>query len=107
MPRSPLSFELHAPDQITLGSPIAFRFSSETRVSGRIRLTSGTESVPFRLQREAGEPSESAAGHRVRGKSGAFQIVEWGTHTVGAELVLRFEGRKVWMTVCEADPSEG
>ena len=94
-----MSFELHAPEKITLGRPIAFRFSSETRVSGRVRLTAGTNALPFRLQRAGGEVGELASSHRVRGKTGAFQIVDWGTHEAGVELVLRFEGRKVWMRV--------
>jgi len=93
------SFELIAPETITLGSPIAFSFTSVTRLSGRVRLTSGTEVVSFRLEKAPGDLSAPAPGHRVRGKTGAYSIHDWGEHAVGAELVLRFEGRKVWMKV--------
>ena len=37
-----------------------FQFTSETRVSGRVRLTSGTEAVPFRLGRGPDALSEDA-----------------------------------------------
>lgn len=94
-----MSLELQAPERITVGTPIPVRFSSDTRVAGRIRLTSGTEEVPFRLQPVGGEPSEPATGHRVRGKSGDYTLVDWGEHPDGTELVLRFEARKIWMTV--------
>ncbi len=90
---------MEAPEQITNGMPIPFSFTSVTRVSGRVRLTLGTEALSFRLERGEGELSAPSSGHRVRGKTGAFKIVDWGEHSVGTELVLRFEGRKVWMKV--------
>ena len=70
-----------------------------TRIAGRIRLTLGTEALSFRLSGAEGEPSEPSAGHRVRGKTGDYRITEWGQHPAGTELVLRFEGRKIWMKV--------
>ena len=94
-----MSFTLTAPEQITAGEPISFSFTSETRVGGRIRLTAGTEALTYRLQNEAGEISEPGAGHRIRGKAGAYSLLEWGEHAEGTELVLRFEGHKVWMKV--------
>ena len=98
-----MSFELHAPGAITIGQPISFEFSSSTRVSGRVRLTAGPEALPFRLIKAGAERSDRATGHRVRGKTGAYQIVDWGVHEAGTELVLRFEGRKIWMTVRDGD----
>ena len=94
-----MSFTLTAPESITVGQPIPFSFTSETRVGGRVRLTAGTEALTYRLQNEAGETSEPGAGHRVRGKSGPYALLDWGEHAEGTELVLRFEGHKVWMTV--------
>ncbi len=41
--------ELVAPETLVLGQPFVFSFRSETRVAGRIRLTSGTEAVEFTL----------------------------------------------------------
>ena len=96
-----MSFELKAPEQIFVGAPIVFSYSSDNRVSGRLRLTAGTEAVMFRLQKEGADAGEPDAGPRVRGKSGTFAISDWGQHEVGAELVLRFEGRKVWMKVTD------
>jgi len=96
--------ELVAPNTITLGEPFLVAFRSDTRVAGRLRLTAGTEAIPFVLEREGKEPTKSA-GHRVRGKEGSFRILDWGDHEVGSELVLRFEGAKVWMSV--AGPGEG
>ena len=93
---------LTAPESIVLGQPIEFSFSAEERVAGRIRLTAGTEAIPFRLERDPDTVSEPKPGHRVRGRSGSFRIVDWGDHAVGSELVLRFEGAKVWMTVAAA-----
>ena len=52
----------------------------------------------FRLERD-GELSEPADQHRVRGRKGELRIVDWGEHPVGTELVLRFEGAKVWLKV--------
>ena len=94
-----MPFEFSAPEQITSGVPIWFSYSSEFRVSGRIRLTLGTEALSFRLGGEDSQLSEPSAGPRIRGKSGKYSIVDWGDHAVGTELVLRFEGKKVWMTV--------
>ena len=94
-----MSFELTAPDTITVGTPIAFSFTSLTRVSGRIRLTSGTDAIAFRLATSPDEISAPSAGHRVRGKAGEYQIIDWGEHESGVELVLRFEGKKAWMKV--------
>jgi len=94
-----MSVVLSAPEQIATGTPIPFSFSSQTRVSGRVRLTHGTEALSFRLERGPEDISAVAAGHRIRGKHGAFKIRDWGEHPSGTELVLRFEGRKIWMTV--------
>lgn len=91
---------LVAPDTIALGAPFEATFSSPTRVAGRLRLTSGTDLVPFTLRREGRDPMQGTA-HRVRGKEGAFHISDWGEHAVGTELVLRFEGAKAWMKVVE------
>lgn len=90
---------LTAPETIALGQPIAFSFTADERVTGRIRLTAGTEAVPFRLERDPGTVSEPKPGHRVRGREGSFRIHDWGEHAVGDELVLRFEGAKAWMKV--------
>ena len=96
-----MSFELKAPEQIFVGAPIVFSYSSDNRVSGRLRLTAGTQAVMFRLQKEGGDVGEPDAGPRIRGKSGTYAISDWGEHDVGAELVLRFEGRKAWLKVAE------
>jgi len=90
--------ELIAPRQIILGQPFNFSFRSEARVAGRLRLTAGKDAVEFTLDR-GDRPPETSAGHRLRGKQGSFQISNWGEHEVGAELVLRFEGQKLWLTV--------
>lgn len=90
--------ELVAPQTLTVGQPFLVAFRSPTRVAGRLRLTAGTELVPFVLEREGREPVKSTT-HRVRGKEGSFRIADWGDHADGTELVLRFEGAKVWMTV--------
>jgi hypothetical protein len=94
-----VSVDLQAPTTITSGTPIPFAYSAEHRVSGRVRLTSGKEALTFRLKNQAGELSEPTSGPRLRGKHGSFHIVEWGEHPEGTELVLRFEGRKIWMKV--------
>lgn len=96
-----MSFELKAPEQIFIGAPIVFSYSSDNRVSGRLRLTAGTNAVTFRLQKEGGDLGEPDTGPRIRGKSGTYAMSDWGEHEVGAELVLRFEGRKQWMKVTE------
>ena len=93
-----MPFELFAPEHIQCGDAIVFGFTSDTRVSGRVRLTLGTEALPFKLDKD-GTVSELGTGHRLRGKSGSCAIVEWGDHPAGTELVLRFEGKKIWMTV--------
>ena len=90
--------QLEAPETIVPGQPFTVRFQSETRVSGRLRLTHGTESLPFTLDREGREAVRSD-GPRVRGKQGELVISDWGDHAPGTELVLRFEGAKVWLTV--------
>lgn len=90
--------ELVAPQTLTVGQPFLVAFRSDTRVAGRLRLTAGTELVPFVLEREGRAP-ERATTHRVRGKEGSFRVLDWGDHAEGTELVLRFEGAKVWMTV--------
>ena len=46
-----MSVVLSAPEQIATGTPIPFSFSSQTRVSGRVRLTHGTEALSFRPKR--------------------------------------------------------
>jgi hypothetical protein len=90
---------LTCPDHLTLGEPISVAFEATERVAGRVRLTSGTEALTFRLERAPDQLGDPAAGHRVRGRKGSFRIVEWGDHPVGTELVLRFEAEKKWMTV--------
>ena len=92
---------LTAPETIALGQPIEFSYAADQRVAGRIRLTAGTEAIPFRLERDPGTVSEPKPGHRVRGREGSFRILDWGEHEVGAELVLRFEGAKAWMKITE------
>lgn len=89
---------LIAPETVVLGQPFAISFRSEERVAGRFRLTAGTEVVPFVLARPD-RVDEASTGHRVRGRAGDFTVSDWGEHEVGAELVLRFEGAKRWMTV--------
>ncbi|MCO4746695.1 MAG: hypothetical protein KC912_18010 [Proteobacteria bacterium] len=90
--------ELTGPESIVLGQPFTLQFTSPARVSGRLRLTSGTDLVPFVLVREGRDP-ESSTAHRVRGKSAEFRIEDWGEHEPGVELVARFEGAKLWMRV--------
>ena len=94
--------ELTAPDTILVGHPFTVGFRSDTRVAGRIRITAGTEAISFVLER-GDRPPESSAAHRVRGKQGTFRVRDWGEHPEGAELVLRFEGAKKWMTVARGD----
>ena len=89
---------LTAPETIVVGQPFDISFSATERVAGRLRLTVGTEAVEFLLEREGREPAR-AAGHRLRGRELKARISDWGEHEVGAELVLRFEPRKVWMKV--------
>jgi hypothetical protein len=93
--------KLTAPERVVCAQPIPFSFEADQRVAGRVRLTRGTEELSFRLERDAERVSDPATGHRVRGRRGAFLIRDWGEHAVGEELVLRFEGAKVWMTVGE------
>ena len=90
--------KLVAPEQITLGVPFDVEFESDQRASGRLRLTAGTNNIHFTLEREGKEPAHGESP-RIRGKKGTFRISAWGMHTVGTELVLRFEGAKAWMTV--------
>ncbi len=90
--------ELIAPRTIALGRPFSFTFRSDERIAGRLRLTAGTEAVPFVLERPGREAVRSD-GHRIRGKEGSYRILDWGEHPVGSELVLRFEGRKLWLEV--------
>jgi hypothetical protein len=90
--------ELVVPKTIELGKPFEATFSAKERVAGRLRLTSGNELVPFTLSREGKEAVRDST-FRIRGKSGAWHISDWGEHEVGCELVLRFEGAKGWMTV--------
>lgn len=89
---------LTAPDALTAGTPFTIAFTADTRVAGRIRITAGTEAIPFTLTREGKEPTTGPA-HRVRGRSGTFTVSDWGAFPAGTELVLRFEGAKHWMTV--------
>lgn len=91
--------KLTAPSEITVGEPIEMSFEADQRVAGRIRLTHGTELVSFRFAREGQDASESATAHRVRGRNGSFVLTDWGEHAAETELVLRFEGAKVWMRV--------
>lgn len=89
---------LTAPEEITSGQPIPVAFEADERVAGRVRITAGETALPFRLER-GDRISDPAPGHRVRGRRGNFRILDWGEHAAGTELVLRFEGAKVWMTV--------
>ncbi len=95
--------EVVAPEEIVVGKPFEVSFSAEQRVSGRLRLTAGTEELSFTLTvlGDDGPTKEPATGssHRVRGKTGRFLVSDWGEHAVGDELVLRFEGVKRWMKV--------
>lgn len=93
--------KLNAPKTIVLGEPFPFAFESEERVAGRLRLTAGTDVVPFDLERP--DRTERATTHRIRGRQGTFRILDWGEHEVGTELVLRFEGAKLWLTVGAPD----
>lgn len=97
--------QLLAPPEIVLGQPFNVSFSSETRVSGRLRLTRGTESLPFTLVWGEREPA-TGAGHRVRGKNVSLVVSDWGEHEVGTELVLRFEGVKLWLKVAAGPTTE-
>ena len=90
--------ELTAPPQIVVGQPFTVSFRSEERVAGRLRLTAGTEALGFELRREGRDPVTSA-GHRLRGREATVEIANWGEHESGTELVLRFEGAKVWIKV--------
>ena len=90
--------QLFAPEIIVNGQPIIVSFESEHRVSGRLRLTLGTEALEFTLAREGRDPVRSA-GPRLRGKKMSFSIEDWGDHAGGTQLVLRFEGAKAWLTV--------
>ena len=97
--------QLNAPRTIVVGEPFSFAFESEERVSGRLRLTAGKEAVPFTLERP--DRNETGPTHRIRGKKGTFRILDWGEHPLGTELVLRFEGAKLWLMVGErADTPE-
>jgi len=95
--------EVVAPEQIVVGQPFEVRFSAEKRMAGRLRLTSGTELVPFSLTVMGDDgplkPPVEGTAHRVRGKAGHFMVSNWGEHAEGVELVLRFEGVKRWMKV--------
>jgi hypothetical protein len=90
--------ELNAPTTIRCGEPFSFAFKADSRVAGRLRLTSGTDLVPFTLKRPDREP-ETAESHRIRGRQGTFTLSDFGDHPTGTELVLRFEGAKLWLTV--------
>ena len=92
--------ELVAGPNIVVGQPIHVAFKSDHRVSGRLRLTAGKDALTFLLEREGKDP-ETSAGPRVRGKSGAMVLRDWGEHAVGVELVLRFEGAKCWLKVVD------
>lgn len=90
--------ELLAPQVVQSGQPFSFAFRSDTRVSGRLRLTSGTVAIAFVLTK--GEKVyDHSDSHRIRGKEGSFQVSCWGSHPVGEEVVLRFEGAKAWIKV--------
>lgn len=91
--------KLTAPQIITPGQPIHVAYEADARVAGRVRLTAGTELVPYVLSRPGHPATEVGTAHRVRGRQGQFTLTDWGTHAAGAELVLRFEGAKAWMTV--------
>jgi hypothetical protein len=103
--REAFMVEIVAKRTIVLGEPFDVAFRSEHRVSGRLRLTAGTEALSFVLERADREPV-SGSGPRIRGKSGSFRIRDWGEHEPGAELVLRFEGAKLWLTVVALDDDD-
>lgn len=90
--------QLTADETVENGKPIHVRYSSEQRVSGRIRLTHGTERLTFTLLREGKEPVRGD-GPRVRGREGELVLSEWGSVAPGEELVVRFEGEKAWVRV--------
>jgi len=90
--------ELIAPKTVVSGEPFSVSFTSPTRVAGRLRLTLGKDALPFVLDR-GDRVEERSAGHRVRGRRGTFRITDWGTPPAGSEVVLRFEGAKLWITV--------
>jgi hypothetical protein len=90
--------ELQAPQTVASGVPFLFAFTSPTRVSGRLRLTAGTEAVAFILTKGE-QVFEKSAGHRIRGKQGSFQVSDWGEHEPETEVVLRFEGAKAWIKI--------
>lgn len=90
--------QLTADETVENGKPIHVRFESEARVAGRLRLTHGTDALTFTLLREGRDPVRGD-GPRVRGRSGELVITEWGSVDAGEELVVRFEGEKVWVRV--------
>lgn len=90
--------ELTADETVENGKPIHIRYRADDRVSGRLRLTHGTERLTFTLQREGKEPVRGD-GPRIRGKEGELVLSDWGTVEPGDELVVRFEGEKVWVRV--------
>ena len=92
--------ELIAPKTVVSGEPFTVSFKSETRLAGRLRLTLGTEELPFVLDR-GDRVEERAPSHRVRGRQGSFRVLDWGSPPGGTEVVLRFEGAKIWITVVD------
>ena len=90
--------QLKADETVENGKPIHVRFEAEERVAGRLRLTHGTETLTFTLLREGRDPVRGD-GPRVRGRAGELVLTEWGTVEPGDELVVRFEGEKVWIRV--------
>jgi hypothetical protein len=90
--------DLHAPETIDNGAPLHVRFEAEGRVSGRLRLTAGTEALEFTLLREGRDPVRGT-DPRVRGRSGELVLTEWAEQPVGSEIVVRFEGAKRFVRV--------
>ena len=89
---------LNAPTNIPNGEPFLVAYKADERVAGRLRITAGKDTISFTLLQDGKEP-RTGDGHRIRGREGAFTVADWGDHVPGTELVLRFEGAKLWMTV--------
>ncbi len=90
--------ELDVPETIENGTPLHVQFKADSRLSGRLRLTAGTEALEFTLLREGRDPVRGS-DPRVRGRSGALVLTEWAEQPVGSEIVVRFEGAKAFVRV--------
>lgn len=90
--------ELTAPETIQNGKPIHVHYRADQRIAGRLRLTAGTENLPFTLQREGRDPVQGDSP-RIRGREGDLVMSDWPEQPVDTELVVRFEGAKCWVRV--------